>query len=384
MPRAERPATPEACAELLRACADGARTVRVRGGGTKDGVGSRPETDVVLETGAIDGLVDHVPEDLTVTVRGGMRFAALRDALAAHGQFLPLDPPHVARGATVGGIIAANSNGFGRYRYGSVRDLLLGVRVALPDGTIARAGGRVVKNVAGYDLNKLFIGSRGTLGVVVEATFKILPLPPATRGASATFATAGDAFGAADELVRTSLRPTAVVVERTEDRHWRLLIVAAGEVAPVQRAMTELGRVAAARGQTAETVADPEAALEPLRELIDLATGGAVVRAALPLSAQTAFAEAAARVGRDTRFVADAASGIAYVHLRDESDVVAAADGLLAKARVVGGSARVERSFTPGLEVFGGSEPPGAFLMRRLKDAFDPTGILEPARSALG
>src|SRR4029077_13862018 len=176
--------------------------------------------------------VDHVPEDLTVTVRGGMPFAALRAALAARGQFLPLDPPHVARGATVGGIIAANSNGFGRYRYGSVRDLVLGVRAALPDGTSARAGGRVVKNVAGYDLNKLFIGSLGTLGVVVEATFKILPLPPVTRAASATFDSAGDAFGAADALVRTSLRPTAVVVERTLDRRWRLLIVAAGEAAP--------------------------------------------------------------------------------------------------------------------------------------------------------
>jgi glycolate oxidase FAD binding subunit len=384
MPHAERPATAEACAELLRACAADRRTVRVRGGGTKDHLGVRRETDVVLETGAIGGIVDHVPEDLTVTVRAGMSFAALRDALAAHGQFLPLDPPHVARGATVGGIIAANSNGFGRYRYGSVRDLLLGVRAALPDGTIARAGGRVVKNVAGYDLNKLFIGSQGTLGVVVEATFKILPLPAVRRAASATFGAPGEAFGAAEALVGTSLRPAAVVVDRTADRRWRLLIVAAGEAAPVGRAMLELGRIAAAHGATAEAVADPEAALHPLRELVDLATGGAVVRAALPLSAQTAFAEAATRAGRDTRFVADAASGIAYVHLRDESDVVAAADGLVAKARVVGGSARVERSSIAGLDPFGGSEPPGAFLMRRLKNAFDPSGILEPARSALG
>lgn len=383
MPRAERPTTPEACAQLLRACADAGRTVRVRGGGTKSDPGARPETDVLLETGGLDGIVDHVPEDLTVTVRAGMSVAALRDALASHGQFLPLDPPHVAHGATVGGVIAANSNGFGRYRYGSVRDLLLGIRAALPDGTIARAGGRVVKNVAGYDLNKLFVGSFGTLGVVVEATFKILPLPPVTRAASATFATSGDAFGAADALVRTSLRPTAVVIERTEDRRWRLLIVAAGETAPVERAMMELGRVAAARGETAAAVPDPEAALDPLREVVDLAIGGAVVRAALPLSAQTVFAEAAARVGRDTRFVADAASGIAHVHLRDDSDVVAAADGLLAKARVVGGSARVERSLISDLEL-PGAEPPGAFLMRRLKDAFDPRGILEPARSVAG
>jgi len=379
MPRAERPATPEACAELLRACADGHRTVRVRGGGTKDHLGTRAETDVVLETGGLDGIVDHVPEDLTVTVRAGMAFAALRDALARHGQLLPLDPPHVARGATVGGIIAANSNGFGRFRYGSVRDLLLGVRAALPDGTIARAGGRVVKNVAGYDLNKLFIGSFGTLGVVVEATFKILPLPPVTRAAEATFATAGDAFGAADAIVRTSLRPTALVVERTDDHRWRLIVAAAGEAAPVDRAMRELARVAG----SARPIDDPHAALGPLREIVDRAAAGIVVRAALPLSAQAAFAEASAHADRGAHVVADAASGIANVHLREDSaGLVAAADALIANARVLGGSARIERSAVPGIDA-SGAEPAGAFLMRRLKDAFDPNGILEPARSVL-
>jgi len=383
MPRVERPSSPEACAAVLAGCARERASVRVHGGGTKDHLGTRRETDVVLETAGIDGIIDHVPEDLTVTVRAGMPFAALRDALAAHGQFLPLDPPHIARGATIGGVIASNSNGFGRYRYGGVRDLLLGVRAALADGTIARAGGRVVKNVAGYDLNKLFIGSLGTLGVVVEATFKILPVPPVARAASATFATAQDAFGAADALVRISLRPTAVVVERAADRRWTLVIGAAGEAAPVERALTELARVAAARGAATEAIGDPESVLGPLRELVDLAVGGAVVRAALPLSAQVPFAEAAARADRGARVVADAASGIAYVHLPDEAGVIAAADGLLADARILGGSARVERTAVAGLDAFGGPEPAGAFLMRRLKDAFDPSGILEPARSAL-
>jgi len=379
MPRAERPDTAEACAELLRACADAGRTVQVRGGGTKSDPGAQAETDVVLETGGLDGIVDHVPEDLTVTIRAGMSFAALRDALATHGQFLPLDPPHVARGATVGGIIAANSNGFGRYRYGSVRDLLLGIRAALPDGTIARAGGRVVKNVAGYDLNKLFVGSFGTLGVVVEATFKILPLPAVARAASATFASATNAFGAADALVRTSLRPTAVVVERSGSRPWRLVVAAAGERAPVDRAMTELERVATAHAGAAEAIADPESALGPLRELLDRSTGGAVLRAALPLATQAAFADAAVRADPDARVVADAASGIVQVHLPEESGARSVADALLASARVLGGSARIERTANP--DVAGTPEAGGAFLGRRLKDAFDPQGILEPARS---
>ena len=383
MPRTERPESPEGCAEILRTCADAGLTVRVRGGGTKDHLGSRRETAVVLETGGVAGIVDHVPEDLTVTVRAGTRLDALRDALAAHGQFLPIDAPHVERGATVGGIIAANSAGFGRYRYGGVRDLLLGIRAALPDGTIARAGGRVVKNVAGYDLNKLFIGSLGTLGVVVEATFKILPLPPVTRGMQATLTSAADAFAVCDAIVRSSLRPTALVVERTDDRGWRVVVVAAGEDAPVGRAMTELGALAKARGATASPIEDPDAALVPLREIVDLATGGAVIRAALPLSAQAAFADGATRADRGVRVVADAASGIVHVHLREDAGTIAAADALVANARVLGGGARVERG-TPGLESFSGPEPSGAFLMRRLKAAFDPAGILEPARSALG
>jgi len=384
MPRAERPGTPEACAELLRACADAGRTVRVRGGGTKSDQGARPETDVVLETGGLDGIVDHVPEDLTVTVRAGTSVAGLRDALASHGQFLPLDPPHVARGATVGGVVAANSNGFGRYRYGSVRDLLLGIRAALPDGTIARAGGRVVKNVAGYDLNKLFVGSFGTLGVVVEATFKILPLPPVSRAASATFGSAAGAFGAADALVRTSLRPTAVVVERSDPGRWQLVVAAAGESAPVERAMTELGRVAASHAGTVEAIADPETALGPLRELLDRSAGGAMLRASLPLATQIAFADAAVGADPGARLVADAASGIVQVHLPDESAARRAADALLASARVLGGSARMERTVNGELDARSVPEPGGAFLMRRLKDAFDPRGILEPARTVAG
>ena len=373
-----------ACAAVLLACAEAGHSVRVRGSGTKDHQGTLRPTDVVLETAGFAGLLDHVPEDLTVTVGAGMRMADLRDALAAHGQFLPLDPPHLARGATVGGVIAANSNGFARYRYGGVRDLLLGIRVALPDGTVARAGGRVVKNVAGYDLNKLYTGSLGTLGVITEATFKILPIPPATRGTSAVFDKAADAFAAADAIVRTSLRPIALVVERTAERRWRLIVAAAGEQAPVDRAMTETARAAAHRGGVMQELADLPATLGQLREVVDGATDGGVIRVALPSSAQTAFAESAAAADRSVRLVADAASGTMHVHLQgDDASVLATVDALLANARVVGGSGRVERGVA-GLGFGDGPDPAGAFLMRRLTQAFDPRGILEPSRTTFG
>ena len=383
MPRAERPGSAEDCAALLRSCADAGRTVRVRGGGTKAG-GARVPTDVSLETAGLAGIIDHVPEDLTVTVGAGTRMDALRDALAAHGQFLPLDPPHIARGATVGGVIASNSSGFGRHRYGGVRDLLLGLRAALPDGTVARSGGRVVKNVAGYDLNKLYTGSRGTLGVITEATFKILPLPPVTRATSAAFEHGAAAFAAADAVVRTSLRPTALVVERTADRRWRLVVAAAGEQAPVDRAIAETELRSNAHGGTVTPIDDIAAALAALRELVDDASDGAVIRVSLPLSAQTAFAEAATKADHSSRLVADAASGTAMVHLRgDDASVRAAADALLANAHVLGGGGRVERAGA-AIERSDAPDPAGAFLMRRLKQAFDPRGVLEPARAIPG
>ena len=386
MPIAEhvRPATAEACAALLARFAADGRTVRVRGGGTKDHLGTREDTAVVLETGALSEVVDHVPADLTVTVAAGTPLAALDVRLAEAGQFLPLDAPYAARGATVGGTIATNSAGFGRLRYGGVRDLVLGLRVALADGTVARSGGRVVKNVAGYDLNKLFGGSFGTLGVIVEATLKVLPLPPAADAVSVAFRRSEDAFAAADAIVRTSLRPTALVVERADDDRWRLIVAAADEAEPVARAMREARALGQAAGASVEPLPDAATVLGALRDLVDQAADGVVVRASLPLSAQHAFASAAVALGPFARLVADAGSGTVQVQLHGtDAAVVRAADGLIVNARVLGGTARVERSAIHGLTTFGDQVPNGAFLMRRLKDAFDPAGILEPGRLAI-
>src|SRR5207248_8713137 len=142
--------------------------------------------DIELGTERVAGVIDHVPADLTVTVGAGTRMGDLKVALEKAGQFLPLDPPHADR-ATVGGLIAANSNGFWRVRYGGIRDLLIGTRTALADGTVARAGGRDVKNVAGFDLDKILVGTLGTLGVIVEATLKVLRRPGAGDGLVARF-----------------------------------------------------------------------------------------------------------------------------------------------------------------------------------------------------
>ena len=157
-------------------------SVVIRGQGSKLGWGSRSgRIDLLLDMSRLDRILDYQPGDLTVTAEAGIRLEELNRHLASHGQWLALDPPFTDR-ATIGGLIATNDSGPHRHRFGTPRDLVIGIQLATTDGQLSKAGGRVVKNVAGYDLSKIVSGSFGTLAVVVSATFKLAPLP----GASAT------------------------------------------------------------------------------------------------------------------------------------------------------------------------------------------------------
>jgi len=375
------PADATECALILAEASRDRHTVRIIGSGTKSYVGDVGPTDLELSTSHLAGVIDHVPADLTVTVGAGIRVAELSAALARAGQFLPLDPPHADQ-ATVGGVIAANSNGFWRARYGAVRDLLIGTRIALADGTVARAGGRVVKNVAGYDLDKLLVGSFGTLGVIVEATFKVLPAPVASSGLLARFARSADAFAAANAVARGASRVEACVVEWGEGPTWRLALQARGSGPTVERAVADARREVAARQGSTHELGNTLAAM---RELPARAMDGALVRVSLPIAAASAFAETAARLEALAALVADPASGVVRAHLVGDDDaVVRDAEALLLAARVIGGNGRIERRAEPlrsRLPTWP-TPPNGDFLMRRIKDAFDPAGILEPGRLA--
>jgi glycolate oxidase FAD binding subunit len=175
------PGTAEELARCLRWARGAGLRVTPRGGGTKLGWGNPPAgCDLVLSTARLDRVREHAWADMTVIADAGCRVAHLQRALAEHGQHLAIDPLWPER-ATLGGILSTNDSGSLRLRYGSLRDLVIGITVALPDGTLARSGGKVVKNVAGYDLAKLFTGALGTLGVIVEAIFRLHPLPRQTR-----------------------------------------------------------------------------------------------------------------------------------------------------------------------------------------------------------
>ncbi len=186
--------------------------VLVRGGSTQLGLGFPPSGgDILLSVARLNRVVEHTPGDLTVTVEAGVPLAALQETLGQAGQWLALDPA-LPDGATIGGIVATAASGPRRLRYGGVRDQIIGVRVVRPDGTIAKGGGKVVKNVAGFDLPKLFTGSLGTLGVIVAATFRLYPVP---AGASTAVLTAPDPALLCDLAVRTiatTLAPSAVTI----------------------------------------------------------------------------------------------------------------------------------------------------------------------------
>ena len=174
---------------------------------------ARRERIEAIDLRAFDRVVDYEPEDMTATVEAGLTLAAFQERLAQRGQWLPIDPPE-PHAATVGAILATNASGPRRFGYGTIREHLLGLKVVLADGRLIRSGGRVVKNVAGYDLQKLFIGARGTLGVIVEATFKVRPLPAAERFLAAPGLSFEEAAGLMKDVLDSPMAPVVLDLHR--------------------------------------------------------------------------------------------------------------------------------------------------------------------------
>ncbi len=184
------PGTEQEVAEILRLSNDAGVAVIPRGGGTKLGWGNPPaRADLILSTARLSKIIEHAWADLTVSVEAGCTIQTLQETLAQHGQRLALDPLWPSK-ATIGGVLSTNDSGALRLRFGALRDLIIGVTIALPDGTLASSGGKVVKNVAGYDLPKLVTGALGTLGVITRAVFRLHPVPRNTRSFSISSADA--------------------------------------------------------------------------------------------------------------------------------------------------------------------------------------------------
>jgi glycolate oxidase FAD binding subunit len=371
------------------------------GGGTAAGFGVPPaRTGIVLGLRRLAGLVEHEPGDLTATAQAGMPVAALQEALGARGQWLSLDPPDAGR-ATLGGVIATNASGSRRHLYGTARDLLIGLTVVTAEGAIVRGGGRVVKNVAGYDLPKLFIGALGTLGVVVEVTLKLRPRPDAERLVAARFERLKDAGEVARAVTASDLVPNALdLLDAEASRGLGLpaggaTLVAGFDGLPEQvdwQAEHFRQLATAGGGRDVQSLAAELWARLPEAGPAACETPAAVMRLAV-LPAQVAdVMEQGASVARGrglgAAWSAHAGVGVCVGALIAEpgrADVDVIADVLREWrqiARSGGGHAVLERapltvkSRVPVWDELGAAER----IMRRIKSQLDPRGILNPGR----
>ena len=235
------------------------------GGATTMGMGQPPERmDIVLRLQRLTQLLEHEPADLIATAQAGITIGHLQSQLGSRGQWWPLDPAR-PDAATLGGVLATNSSGPKRYLYGTARDLLIGIKVVHADGTISKAGGKVPKNVSGYDMMKLYIGSLGTLAVIVEATLKLRPLPSTQQVVWAAFAGADAAWTAAHRLLTSQLLPSAVelvspavsavllqtIAGPEGMARWSLLVGVDGAQLAVARQVRELEGLCRQAGMTA-------------------------------------------------------------------------------------------------------------------------------------
>ncbi|MCH8065276.1 MAG: FAD-binding oxidoreductase [Chloroflexi bacterium] len=387
-------ATPSSVDELTAALAaanEAGVAVIPWGGGCHMALGNVPSRyDVALRTTKLDGVIEYEAADLTVTVEAGMTFEQLGAILAEHGQFLPIDAPGQA---TIGGALAAAAGGPSQHAYGLARDWLLGCRIAQADGVLVRGGGRVVKNVAGYDLPRLIVGSLGTLGVIVEATFKLTPLPATEETLLAVHPSLGataDAILAADErglaLTAAALidAPAAAELNTGIDIDPGAGIAAyriAGGAAAVERTRKDL---AALSVDSATLLLDGDRTASFWRRLNET-LGGVELKASLPPAAVRGFVATLADgdAGAGMPLIAYPTVGVVRVALADaETDEMASiVERLRANAIAAGGSLVVTRApveLKRRIDVWG--EVDALALMRNLKQQFDPESTLNPGR----
>ncbi|MPZ50862.1 MAG: FAD-binding protein [Dehalococcoidia bacterium] len=377
-PIAVKPASEEELIETLAACNAAQAAVVPWGSGSQMHFGMPlARYDVALDLTSLDGLLEYEPADLTVSVQVGMRLAGLEAILGENGQWLPLDPL-VNESATIGGILATNASGPGRVVYGTARDFLIGIAVATPEGETIRAGGRVVKNVAGYDLGKLHIGALGTLGVITRASFKVAPLPELMLTIAAATPQPGALIVIAREAHRRGLAVNRLCLIWTQAASgWQLLVRMAGGASAVETSRRQLNELAVANGVSLAPVDGSVwsrlPAFQPGAEI--------VAKAAVMPTAISSILERLKAL--NSAIVAYPTAGIVYGSWQAGA---VSSDDLkdLRRLCVQAGSGALVLEKAPAelrvaVDVWG--QPRGDFsLMQGLKRQFDPEGILNPGR----
>jgi glycolate oxidase FAD binding subunit len=368
------------------------------GAGTQQTWGNPPDQiDLVVRTDGLKRVLVYEPDDLTISVEAGMTLGELDDLLAKHGQMLPLDGP-LPRQATIGGLLATFMDGPRRLGYGTARDLMIGISVVEATGRISKAGGMVVKNVSGFDMMKLYLGSLGTLAIIASANFKLIPRPRAAATVWCGFERTEQANAFVDAIHASQLVPVAVEylsgVEQARGLK-TVAVCAEGLPAAVERHVRDLPNLAQASGvHTLEVLRDAEhsafwAAVNDLPQTAQLGDNEALVRLiCLPSDMGAALVVSESlRDGLGALAIdARALSGVAYLRLGGSAEQLQAAYATLtanlgqrapsARLSVLAGQER-----TASLQAWGRA-PEGIDVMQRIKDEFDPQAILNPGRLA--
>jgi glycolate oxidase FAD binding subunit len=373
------PGSVEETSELMKLAAREELVVAPRGGGTKLHIGDPPTSlDLIVSTARMNEIIEHVPGDQVVRVQAGIKLGELQDHLSSSNQMLAIDPPE--RGATIGGIVAANSSGPRRYRYGTIRDLIIGITVILHGGTVAKAGSKVVKNVAGYDLSKLFTGSLGTLGIIATANFRLHPIPEAARTIAVEVESPQAAGEAAQAIVHSQVEATAVELHWSEKTRLLAVLVEsipAGVEAKVETASFLLRPFGEVRelsdGEVEHLPADDEVVVKIAAPPADLAD---VLGSVLGAAERRGLAH--------PRLTGHAASGVTFAGLSGGDEETRAL--FVEEVREIwirrGGSVTLQRAPLSLKNRVGTWDNGGDYLglIRRVKEKFDPRGGLNPGR----
>jgi glycolate oxidase FAD binding subunit len=416
-----RPADAAEIAEILRFAATEKLAVIPTGGCTKLGIGLPPvRYDIALDLSRMNRVLAYDPQDLTLGVEPGVRIEDLLRTLAEEKQFLPLEVPFSER-ATIGGIVATNSSSPLRHAYGAARDFCLGMEFVTGEGSQAKSGGRVVKNVTGYDLHKLLIGSLGTLAVITRVNFRTFPMPPAQGMFVASFSSAEPAFGFCSAISHSALTPQIVEVAdpaagrlifsaeaaaRMMPTQWSVFISAAGQQAVVERYARELGHMAeTANASEFLPINDAEqpSVFARIREfprlVLEAAPDAAIFRIGVLPTAMPSLLKALTEAAKhDDAGVAalTRASGIVFAAFFKQGgmDAAHAINTNVIKeifqicARPENGAQAMLEScpkkWKTSADVVWGPPRPDFELMRRVKHSFDPQNVLAPGRFAGG
>lgn len=338
--------------DTIRGAAVSGKPLRLRGGGTKDFYGGPLRGDVV-DTSGYSGIVSYEPTELVITARAGTRLADLQAALAEKGQMLPFEPPRFGPQATLGGCIAAGLSGPRRPYAGAVRDFILGVRLLDGGGANLRFGGQVMKNVAGYDVSRLMTGALGTLGLLLEASLKVLPIPPAET----TLCYQSDEAEAIEKMNRLGGTPLPVSAACYADG--ALYVRLSGAAAGVRAAREKLG---------GETVESGAAFWESLREQSHpfFAPGARLWRLSVKSTTPP--------LTLPGRQLIEWGGALRWLVTDADAATVRAA------AEKAGGHATLFRAADKSAGVFHPLKPALQKIHQRLKQAFDPKGVLNPGR----